>query len=162
MTDQKTAEMALRNQYRLGVGIVLLNQRGEVFVGRRPDLKPDVWQMPQGSIEKGETPQQAALRELKEEVGTDNAELLAESRDWLQYDVPSEFVPKRWSGRWKGQRQKWVVMVFRGADTDINVAGDDSELDAWRWVPTKDIAGLAAPFKLYLDVIGEFSTIFRD
>jgi putative (di)nucleoside polyphosphate hydrolase len=164
MTDHDVHQDISQGQYRAGVGIMLLNDRGEVFVGRRADRKDDAWQMPQGGIDKGETPQQAALRELKEEIGTDKADVLAESRGWFQYDVPAELAPKRWAGRWKGQRQKWLVMLFRGTDADINLAVDYPEFDAWRWVPIKDLPDLAVSFKrqLYLDVIGEFSTIFRD
>jgi putative (di)nucleoside polyphosphate hydrolase len=164
MTDQGIRQAVTGDRYRPGVGIVLLNTRGEVFVGRRADLKEDAWQMPQGGIDKGETPQQAAMRELKEEIGTNKADLIAESRGWFQYDVPPEFAPKRWAGRWKGQRQKWLVMLFSGADADIGLSGNYPEFNAWRWVPVKDLPELAVSFKrqLYLDVIGEFSTVFRD
>ena len=164
MIDQEIRQAVTSDQYRIGVGIVLLNTRGEVFVGRRADLKEDAWQMPQGGVDQGETPQQAAFRELREEVGTDNADIIAESRGWFQYDVPSELAPKRWAGRWKGQRQKWLVMLFRGTDADIRLSGNHPEFNAWRWVPVKDLPGLAVSFKrkLYLDVIGEFSTVFRD
>jgi putative (di)nucleoside polyphosphate hydrolase len=164
MSNQQVRQAVPSDQYRIGVGIVLLNTRGEVFVGRRADLKEDAWQMPQGGVDQGETPQQAAFRELREEIGTDNADIIAESRGWFQYDVPSELAPKRWAGRWKGQRQKWLVMLFRGADADIRLSGNYPEFNAWRWVPVKDLPGLAVSFKqqLYLDVIGEFSTVFRD
>ena len=164
MTDQKIRQAVTSDQYRPGVGIVLLNTRGEVFVGRRADRKEDAWQMPQGGIDKGETPQQAAMRELKEEIGTDEADVIAESRRWFQYDVPAELAPKRWAGRWKGQRQKWLVILFRGTDEDIKLPSNYPEFDAWRWIPVKDLPELAVSFKrqLYLDVIGEFSTVFRD
>ena len=151
-------------QYRPGVGIMLLNIRSEVFVGRRADVKDEAWQMPQGGIDEGETPTQAALRELKEEIGTDKADIIAESRGWFHYDVPADLARKKWSGRWKGQRQKWLVMLFRGTDADINVATRHPEFDVWRWVPVQDLPGLAVSFKrqLYRDVIGEFPTVFRD
>jgi putative (di)nucleoside polyphosphate hydrolase len=162
MSDQDAQR--LPDEYRPGVGIVLLNPRGEVFVGRRADQKADAWQMPQGGIDGGETPQQAAFRELKEEIGTDKADIMAESSRWFQYEVPAELIPKRWAGRWKGQRQKWVVMLFRGTDSDIKLPAAYPEFDACRWVAVKDLPELAEPFKrqLYLDVIGEFSTVFRD
>jgi len=164
MIDQEIRQAVTSDQYRIGVGIVLLNTRGEVFVGRRADLKEDAWQMPQGGVDHGEKPQQAAFRELREEIGTDNADIVAESRGWFQYDVPSEVAPRRWAGRWKGQRQKWLVMLFRGADADIKLPNNYPEFNAWRWVPVKDLPELAVSFKrqLYLDVIGEFSTVFRD
>lgn len=167
MTDHETGQanetgQATGDRYRPGVGIVLLNDRGEVFVGRRANLKNEAWQMPQGGIEPGETAGQAAFRELKEEIGTDQADVIAESRGWFQYEVPAEFAPKRWQGRWKGQRQKWFVMRLRGAESDIELSGSP-EFDAWRWVPVKDLAGLAVTFKrqLYVDVIEEFTSVFR-
>jgi putative (di)nucleoside polyphosphate hydrolase len=150
--------------YRRGVGIVLLNAHGEVFVGRRADVMRDAWQMPQGGIRDGESPRQAAMRELREEIGTDNAEIIAESKGWLYYGAPQKMAKKAWNGRWAGQQQKWFVMQFKGADSEINLDGAHTEFDAWRWVPVHELAGLAVSFKrkLYLDVIGEFTTIFRD
>ena len=151
-------------KYRPGVGIVLLNKRGEVFVGHRADVKDDAWQMPQGGIDDGESPQEAAIREMKEEIGTDKADLIAESSRWFTYEVPPKLAQKKWRGRWRGQTQKWVVMLFKGADSEINVSTEHPEFDAWRWVPVKDLSELAVPFKrqLYLDVIGDFPTVFRD
>jgi len=164
MNSPLPVERRARNDYRPGVGIVLLNQRGEVFVGRRADLRDEAWQMPQGGIDEGETPQQAAFRELTEEIGSDKADVIAESRGWFEYDVPKEFARKKWGGRWRGQRQKWLVMLFCGADADIDLGSDHPEFDAWRWVRVDELPKLAASFKrqLYLDVIGEFSTVFRD
>jgi putative (di)nucleoside polyphosphate hydrolase len=143
---------------------MLLNPRGDIFIGRRTDVQGEAWQMPQGGIDAGETPQQAAIRELKEEIGTNNAEIIAESGRWLAYDVPEEFARKAWGGRWKGQRQKWFVMLFKGADSDIDLAGEHPEFNAWRWVSVNELTELAVSFKrqLYIDVIGEFPTIFRD
>ena len=104
------------------------------------------------------------MRELKEEIGTNNAEIIAESGRWLHYDVPEELARKAWAGRWKGQRQKWFVMLFKGADSDIDLEGNHPEFKAWRWVTVNELTALAVSFKrqLYLDVIGEFPTIFRD
>lgn len=164
MTGRKIEKATLRNEYRPCVGVVLLNKQGEVFVGRRADVKGNAWQMPQGGIDKGETPQQAALRELKEEIGTDEVDIIAESRGWFQYDIPADLARSKWGGRWTGQRQKWFVMFFRGTDADINVETKHQEFDAWRWVAAMDLPELAVSFKrqLYLDIIGEFSTVFRD
>jgi len=161
MSDQGTKRDSM---YRPGVGIMLLNDRGEVFVGRRADMNDDAWQMPQGGIDHGESPREAAFRELKEEIGTNNADLLAESNRWFTYEVPPNLAQKKWRGRWKGQTQKWVVMLFRGTDRDINVSTEYPEFDAWRWVPVKELPELAVSFKrqLYLDVIGDFPTVFRD
>src|SRR5665811_972323 len=92
------------SSYRPGVGIILLNERGNIFIGSRADVPGEAWQLPQGGIDERESPREAAMRELKEEIGTDNAEIIAESGRWLYYDVPEEFARKAWGGRWKGQR----------------------------------------------------------
>jgi putative (di)nucleoside polyphosphate hydrolase len=150
--------------YRAGVGVVLINRRGEVFVGRRADVIEDAWQMPQGGINRGESPRAAALRELKEEIGTNAVEIVGESEQWLYYDVPEALARKAWGGRWRGQRQKWFVMLFNGKDADINVATAQPEFNAWRWVPLADLEALSVSFKrqLYLNVLGQFPEIFRD
>jgi putative (di)nucleoside polyphosphate hydrolase len=150
------AEMA---RYRPGVGIMLLNRRGQVFVGRRIDMPvTPAWQMPQGGIDPGETPRQAAMRELEEEIGTGKAEILSESRFWLTYDLPSELASGMWGGRYRGQRQKWFVMNFTGTDEDINLATEHPEFDAWQWVAPGRLPELIVPFKrqLYLDILAEF------
>jgi putative (di)nucleoside polyphosphate hydrolase len=150
--------------YRPGVGIVLINQKSEVFVGRRADVKEDAWQMPQGGIDAGESPSQAALRELKEEIGTDKVAILAESARWLYYDVPRELAQEAWGSRWQGQRQKWFVMLFKGQESDIDLGTTNPEFNAWRWVSLQELSALAVSFKrqLYLNVLGEFATLFRD
>jgi putative (di)nucleoside polyphosphate hydrolase len=147
--------------YRPGIGIMLLNRTGNVFVGHRIDMPGGLaaWQMPQGGIDPGETPRVAALRELQEEVGTDKAEILAESRNWLHYDLPAEIAGGIWRGRYRGQRQKWFVMRFLGEDRDIDLgATPHPEFDAWEWVAPARLPDLIVPFKrqLYLDVLAEF------
>jgi putative (di)nucleoside polyphosphate hydrolase len=155
---------ACESAYRTGVGVMLLNPRHEVFIGRRADTQADAWQMPQGGIGRGEKPRQAALRELEEEIGTANVEVLAESKAWLYYDVPEQLAQKAWRSRWKGQRQKWFVMLFKGDDAEIKVRTEHPEFNAWRWVSMEELTELAVSFKrqLYLNVLGEFPTIFRD
>ena len=145
--------------YRRAVGIMLLNGQGEVFVARRIDMPTmAAWQMPQGGIDPGETPRQAALRELKEEIGTDKAEILGKSRTWLKYDVPIELRGGIWGGRYRGQQQKWFVMRFTGSDEDINIATEHPEFDAWQWVAPERLPDLIVSFKrqLYLDILAEF------
>ena len=146
-------------RYRRAVGIMLLNRAGEVFVARRIDMPTmPAWQMPQGGIDRGETPLQAALRELKEEIGTNRAEVLGESRVWLKYDLPDDLARGDWGGRYRGQEQKWFAMRFTGKDADIDVATAHPEFDAWRWLPPFRLPEVIVSFKrqLYLDILTEF------
>ncbi len=145
--------------YRRGVGILLLNRDNEVFVGQRRDTRIAAWQMPQGGIDKGETPRAAALRELEEETGTAKAEIIAESSRWLAYDLPAELVPNVWGGRYRGQTQKWFVMRFLGQDSDIDLAAGSPEFSTWRWAACEQLPSLIVPFKrqLYRDVLEEFA-----
>ena len=142
--------------YRRGVGIMLLNNQDQVVVGQRVDAQGDAWQMPQGGIDDGEQPRDAAFRELKEEIGTDKAQIIAESKAWLRYDLPTD-LRKRWDNRWRGQEQKWFVMRFQGVDADINVATEHPEFSAWKWVSIEHLSHLIVSFKrqLYLDLLQE-------
>jgi putative (di)nucleoside polyphosphate hydrolase len=147
--------------YRPAVGIMLLNREAKIFVGRRIDMPAGLaaWQMPQGGIDPGETPREAALRELKEETGTDKALILGESRGWLHYDLPTEIAGGMWGGRYRGQRQKWFAMRFTGEDGDIDpAAAEHPEFDAWEWVAPELVPELIVPFKrpLYRDILAEF------
>lgn len=146
--------------YRPCVGIMLIAGDGRVFTARRLDT-PDGWQMPQGGIDRGETPAAAALRELKEEIGTDHAELLAETRGWLRYDLPAHLIGKVWKGRYRGQEQKWFAARFTGVDAEINLATEHPEFDAWRWVPVASLVESIVPFKreIYRAVIEEFQPV---
>jgi putative (di)nucleoside polyphosphate hydrolase len=146
----------LSGSYRRGVGIMLLNQHREVFVGQRLETQGEAWQMPQGGIDEGEEPRDAAFRELREEIGTDKAEIVAESKAWLRYDLPSQ-LRKRGNDRWLGQQQKWFVMRFRGTDTDINIATEHPEFSAWKWISVEHLPNLIISFKrqLYLDLLQE-------
>ena len=149
------------HRYRSGVGSMLLNARGEVFVGQRIGMTGEAWQMPQGGIEEGEEPRAAALRELREEIGTDDVDVLAESRGWLRYDLPDDLVGKAWGGRWQGQQQKWFAMRFRGTDADINIATAHPEFSVWRWVPHTDLPEFIVMFKrqVYLEVLQQFQDV---
>jgi putative (di)nucleoside polyphosphate hydrolase len=147
--------------YRPGVGILLLNRERQAFVGRRINMPAGLaaWQMPQGGVDPGEEPRAAALRELYEEVGTDKAEILAETRGWLHYDIPAEIARGLWGGDYRGQRQKWFAMRFLGEDRDIDLAAHSHpEFDAWKWIRPARLPELIVPFKrrLYLDVLDEF------
>lgn len=144
--------------YRRGVGIMLLNDAGKVFVAKRIDMTSEAWQMPQGGIDDGEEPRTAALRELKEEIGTDKAEIIAESQDWLRYDLPDALVPKIWKGRYRGQKQYWYVMRFTGNDRDIDIATDHPEFSEWRWAEMHTLPDIIVPFKkdLYAELVRRF------
>lgn len=155
------SENALKHggsQYRPGVGVMLLNRRGEVFVARRIDVPTEAWQMPQGGIDEGEDPRAAAIRELKEEIGTDRAEILAESKGWLHYDLPAELIAKGRHGLWRGQRQKWFVMRFTGDDSEINLEAEHPEFSAWKWVPIEELPDLVVSFRrqVYLAVLAGY------
>ena len=143
--------------YRPCVGIMLTDGQGRVFVGRRLDT-PDAWQMPQGGIDDGEPPRQAALRELLEEIGTDAAEIVGETEGWLRYDLPAHLIGKVWKGKYRGQKQKWVLARFTGADADIDLATDHPEFDAWQWVEPDQLIERIVPFKrsIYEAVVAEF------
>jgi putative (di)nucleoside polyphosphate hydrolase len=147
-----------RLPYRPCVGIMLIDRGGRVFVAQRIDNPGAAWQMPQGGIDQGETPRQAALRELREETGTDKAEILAESNNWWRYDLPAELVPRLWGGRYRGQEQKWFALRFLGEDADIDIATESPEFNAWRWAEMADLPEIIVPFKrqIYQKVIAEF------
>ena len=145
--------------YRLGAGAMLFSRTGQVWVGQRIDT-PDAWQMPQGGIDAGEDPAAAALRELHEEVGSDNVQLLAESKGWLKYDLPPDLAAKAWGGKYRGQMQKWFAFRFLGSDAEIDIHGvKKPEFDAWRWADIGEVVGLIVDFKrpLYAAVVAEFS-----
>ncbi|EAR50623.1 hydrolase, NUDIX family, NudH subfamily protein [Oceanicola granulosus HTCC2516] len=144
-----TPDDIARLPYRPCVGVVLANARGEVFVGQRADRDEPAWQMPQGGLDAGESVREAALRELVEEtgVGADRVEMVAETADWLTYDLPAEVIPTRWGGRYRGQKQKWVLLRFTGADTDIRIDTDHPEFSAWAWVRPDEALERIVPFK---------------
>ena len=145
--------------YRPCVGIMLINRDGQIFVAKRHDTAEQAWQMPQGGIDPGEAPATAAVRELHEETAVENAEMMAESDDWRNYDLPDHLIGKVWGGRYRGQTQKWFAFRFLGRDDEIDLDGHDhSEFSAWKWASIDDLSGLIVPFKrqLYMDVVAEF------
>ncbi len=147
--------------YRPCVGIVLFNAEGKVFVGERIDT-PGAWQMPQGGVDEGEAPEQTALRELAEEVGTNNAEIIQTAPRKIRYELPDRLIKKLWNGKYRGQEQTWVAARFTGNDSDINLnAFDPPEFSDWQWVNLSQTLDLIVPFKrdIYREVIEMFSDI---
>ncbi|TLU73996.1 RNA pyrophosphohydrolase [Lichenicoccus roseus] len=139
--------------YRPNVGAVLFNRDGLVLVARRADLpnaegRAGVWQLPQGGIDEGEDPRVAVLRELREEIGTDRAEIIAEHPDWLSYDLPPELIGRALGGRYRGQRQRWFALRFLGEESDIRLDLDPHpEFDAWKWLPIDELPLQEVGFK---------------
>jgi len=157
--------------YRPGVGVMLINRAGLVFIGRRIGGPEHVdathqWQMPQGGIDPGEDPYRAALRELYEETNVRSVEKLSEIADWLCYDIPPHLIGEAWQGRYRGQTQKWFALRFVGEDSEIDIvrpAGHKPEFLAWRWEPMRNLPELIVPFKrrVYERVVEEFSRFAR-
>jgi putative (di)nucleoside polyphosphate hydrolase len=152
--------------YRPCVGIALFNSAGLVFAGRRRGLDPAdpyAWQMPQGGIDRGETPREAAARELREETNVVSAEFLAEAPDWLVYDLPEQMLRRSWRNRYRGQAQKWIALRFVGDESEIDIAtpagGEKPEFSAWRWEKLAALPDLIVPFKqaVYRDVARLFA-----
>jgi putative (di)nucleoside polyphosphate hydrolase len=153
--------------YRACVGIMVLNRAGRVFVGRRRNGPEHVdathaWQMPQGGIDPGEDPQEAALRELYEETGIRSVERLGEIKDWLTYDIPRDLIGEAWGGKYRGQKQKWFALRFTGDEREIDPlhppGGHKAEFIDWRWEPMANLPALVVPFKrgVYEQVVASF------
>jgi putative (di)nucleoside polyphosphate hydrolase len=154
--------------YRPCVGILVLNGAGQIWVGQRADAPGDAegrgtwWQMPQGGIDENEDPRSAALRELREETAITTVEILAETPDWLTYDLPPHLVGVAWGGRYRGQRQKWFAVRFLGSEQEIDIGlpgGPHAEFIAWRWCSPAELLAAVVPFKR--DVYTEVSRLFR-
>jgi putative (di)nucleoside polyphosphate hydrolase len=158
------------HRYRKCVGIMVFNPADNVWIGRRVGslIKNEGggawWQMPQGGIDAGEDPPQAARRELFEETGMRSVEVLAESAHWYTYDLPLELRARAWGGRYQGQIQKWFAMRFKGSESEINLTaspGHEGEFDAWRWARLDELVDLVVPFKrkVYAQVLRDFAHI---
>lgn len=148
-TSDMTPEQIAKLPYRPCVGIMILNEAGQVFVGRRTDRYKEAWQMPQGGVDKGEEPQEAALRELWEETGItrDLVKVVAQTENWLPYDLPHEIVPQIWKGKYRGQKQKWFLLRFHGTDEDVNIETEHPEFSSWKWMAPDDLIANIVPFK---------------
>jgi putative (di)nucleoside polyphosphate hydrolase len=146
--------------YRPCVGVMLANKAGQIFVGERIDT-PGAWQMPQGGIDKGEAPRDAALRELWEETGVppEHVTVQAETTDWLTYDLPDHLLGKVWKGKYRGQKQLWFLLRFNSTDDKISIASEHPEFAQWKWSNPTDLVAEIVPFKkdIYDAVIQEFA-----
>ena len=149
--------------YRMGAGVVLINPDGLIFAGQRIDNPGPAWQMPQGGIDKGETPREAALRELTEETGVmpELVEVMAETPDWITYELPPEILGKIWKGKYGGQKQKWFALRFLGGDDSVQIQTEHPEFDRWQWMRASDLVEHIVPFKraLYVQVFKDFRDI---
>ena len=146
--------------YRRGVGVMLINAEGRVWVGRRIDNTDEAWQMPQGGLEKGEKPWAGALRELEEETGIvpQLVERVADHPQRLRYDLPPELAGKLWKGKWKGQDQDWFLARFTGSDADVDIATKHPEFNDWKWIEPRLLPELIVPFKrdMYRAIVAGF------
>jgi putative (di)nucleoside polyphosphate hydrolase len=171
----KSPEEAVSSElpYRRCVGVALLNRAGKVFLGRRKQRKGGErmpgfeWQMPQGGIDPGEQPYDAALRELREETNVHSVDLVAEAPDWLSYDLP-ETALGRWRGRYRGQTQRWFLLRLTGDERQIDIRTPDggahpAEFDQWRWEDLAALPGLVVPFKrpVYEKVVEAFAAYVK-
>lgn len=161
--------------YRPCVGVTILNPKGLVWIGRRlvePREEMEgatrLWQMPQGGIDGGETPLEAARREIYEETGMESLDLLAEAPGWINYDLPRELVGIAWKGRFRGQTQKWLAFRFCGGEHEIRINpppdGHKAEFDAWEWRRLTELPDLVVPFKrkVYEEVVATFRYLTGD
>jgi len=154
-------EEIARLPYRPCVGVMIVNAAGKVFVGQRRDNFQDAWQMPQGGIDKGEAPREAALREMWEETGitADLVKVEAETEGWIPYDIPHDLVPNIWGGKYRGQEQKWFLLRFHGRDDQIDIATEHPEFSKWKWIEADKVVDAIVPFKraTYEQVVAVFS-----
>ena len=144
--DKRFSNLPLRK----GVGVALLNKNNQVFVAKRIDNPKDFWQMPQGGIDKGETPLEAAFRELKEETNIKSATLIREINEEITYYLPNNLLGIIWKGKYKGQTQKWFIMKFLGDDTEIDLKTKHPEFLDWKWINIDSITDKVVEFKLHV------------
>ena len=144
--EEKFQNLPLRS----GVGIVVLNNKNQVFVAKRIDNPKNFWQMPQGGVDKGEDFLTAAYRELEEETSIKNVELIQEINGTTTYELPDHLLGIIWKGKYKGQKQKWFLMRYLGLDRDINIKTINPEFIEWKWIDLEKITDLVVDFKLHV------------
>jgi len=168
MTQQRLSPAGL--PYRPCAGIVLINGEGLVWVGKRveglgdEDMPSYPWQLPQGGIDRGESPEEAVMRELWEEVGTRKAEIIKAAHDWFYYDLPPEVLARQRKNRWGGQKQMYFALRYLGDESDIDLEVHHPEFVDWRWVELEELPDLAIPFKrrVYEQVVAEFAPVISE
>lgn len=145
--------------YRKGVGIIVINPKGQVLVADRIEETKPLWQFPQGGIDDGETPRTAMYRELQEEVGITSIRLIHEGKKWYRYEVPPSFRPPQWQNKFVGQEQKWYLGAFHGQEKEITLNHKVAEFKSWRWVPFSQTPALVIDFKrpLYKELVTDFT-----
>ena len=153
-----------KKKYRPNVGIMIIDDKKNIFVGQRLDHPSHFWQMPQGGIDSKEIPVDAAFREALEETGIKKSKLKlkAELKDWYYYDLPADLAKTLWNGKYVGQMQKWFIFKFSGQENDINVETENPEFSEWKWINSSNLIENAIPFKrtVYKAILDEFSDIF--
>ena len=153
----------MTKKYRKCVGIMILNSKNEILVARRLDHPSGFWQMPQGGIDDNENPEEAVWREMMEEIGTNNAELIKMSSQWINYKIPQDTLDRLpWGKKYVGQTQKWFVFRFTGQESDINVETENPEFSEWKWAKPNSLVDNIVPFKrdVYKKILEEFKDIF--
>ena len=149
--------------FRIGVGIIILNNKNQVFVGKRKDNPGNNWQMPQGGIDKGEDFISAMKRELMEETSIKNIKILKELEHLYQYDLPKNLVGIIWKGKFRGQKQKWFITRFLGKDTEINLKTKHPEFIEWKWIEPEKLPEVIVYFKkeMYLSLVKEIKLLIE-
>jgi putative (di)nucleoside polyphosphate hydrolase len=135
---------------RTGVGIVVLNSKNKVFVGKRKDNPFDKWQMPQGGVDTNEPLLIAMKRELEEETSIKSIKVLKKFNQWLEYDLPEDLIGKIWNGQYRGQKQKWFIVRFLGEENEININTKHPEFIEWKWIDMNFLPDLIVNFKKHI------------
>ena len=154
----------MKKNYRRCVGMMILNDKNEILVGKRLDHPSGYWQMPQGGIDKNENPEKAVWREMMEEIGTNDAKLIQTSSQWINYDIPKDTLATLpWGKEYVGQTQKWFLFLFAGRNQDINVETINPEFSEWKWSHHDLLVDNIVPFKrqVYSKILDEFANIFQ-
>ena len=152
-------------KYRRCVGMMIINNKKKILVGKRIDHPSGFWQMPQGGIDENENPQEAVWREMMEEIGTNNAKLIKVSNKWINYEIPIETLQTLpWGKKYIGQTQKWFAFQFTGKDSDIEVGTENPEFSEWKWANIDSMVDNIVPFKrkVYATILEEFNDILKN